>query len=270
MTARPANAAAIGIVATAERPNLVRKLTEFKSSTLFAALREPWRFGLHHLGKIGLEKVVHFDLAWPFIWTLASSSSRRCHFTRREAFATLAAAAALFERGTAFSAEPEVPVRLQVSLLDRVIPYDRNFSVRVHGKLNVIVLVDPATPESIRIGTLLQGELSGFSSLGGYPFATTRWSLTTAPALVAECSRLHAGVVYVTPGLREPVAKLAAALVGLRILTVGTMAEHAAEGTVLGAAARSGKPRVLVNLSQARAQAVDFRADFLRMAEVVG
>jgi hypothetical protein len=38
----------------------------------------------------------------------------------------------------------------------------------------------------------------------------------------------------------------------------------------LGFAARSGKPRILVNLKQARLQGVDFRADFLRMAEVVG
>jgi hypothetical protein len=48
------------------------------------------------------------------------------------------------------------------------------------------------------------------------------------------------------------------------------MPEHAAEGAVLCSAVRSGKPRVLINLTQAKLQEVDFRADFLRMAEVVG
>jgi hypothetical protein len=77
-------------------------------------------------------------------------------------------------------------------------------------------------------------------------------------------------VVCVTPGVREPAAKLATALQGLRVLTVGTVPEDVKQGLVLGFAVRSGKPRVLVNLRQARRQDVDFRADFLRMAEVVG
>jgi hypothetical protein len=162
-----------------------------------------------------------------------------------------------------------VPIRLQVSLLDRVIPYDRNFALRVHGQVVVAVVVDATSAESTRVGTLLQSELSALSSLGGYAFSVTRVPLASAQGLADDCKRLKVGVLWFTPGVHEPVAKLAAALVGLRVLTTGTMPEHAAEGAVLCSAVRSGKPRVLVNLKQARRQEVDFRADFLRMAEVV-
>jgi hypothetical protein len=171
--------------------------------------------------------------------------------------------------GSALAVEPEVPIRLQVSLLDRVIPYDRNFAVRVHGQLAVAVVVDEGSMDSVRIGALLLGVLSGLDSLGSYPFAVTRVKFAESAGLAEECKRLRAGVVLLTPGLREPITRLASSLAGLRALTVGTLADDAALGTILGFAVRSGKPRVLVNIGQARAQEVDFRADFLRMAEVV-
>lgn len=171
----------------------------------------------------------------------------------------------------ALAAEPEVPIRLQVSLLDRVIPYDRNFAaVRVHGQVVVAIVVDAASADSTRVGTLLQSELSSLATLGGHALSVARIALASPQVLVEDCKRLKAGVAYFTPGVREPIAKLAASLVGLRVLTAGTMPEHAAEGAVLCSAVRSGKPRVLINLTQAKLQEVDFRADFLRMAEVVG
>ena len=176
----------------------------------------------------------------------------------------------VFGHTDAYAVEPEVPIRLQVSLLDRVIPFDRNFSTRVHGQLSVVILVDKTNEDSIRIGTQLQAELGARESLGSYPLVATRVTFSGIGALVESCKRLRAGIVYLTPGIGEPTPSLANSLHGLRVLTVGALPEQVAQGMVLGAAVRSAKPRVLVNLSQARQQQVDFRADFLRMAEVVG
>ncbi|HEX2875296.1 MAG TPA: YfiR family protein [Polyangiaceae bacterium] len=187
--------------------------------------------------------------------------------TRR---ASLALAAAALVNSQAHAAEPEVPIRLQVSLLDRVIPFDRNFSVRVHGKLSVLIVVDKSNEDSSRVGTQLEAELTTRETLGGYPLGTARVIYGGAGTLVDSCKRLRAGIVYLTPGVAESVAVLADALRGLRLLTVGSMPEQVTQGLVLGAAVRSAKPRVLVNLSRAHQQEVDFRADFLRMAEVVG
>ena len=201
---------------------------------------------------------------------MSAALGSRSLLTRRTALACVGAAASLLWRGRAAAVEPEVPIRLQVSLLDRVIPYDRNFASRVHGQLSVAVLVDPANADSVRIGALLQSELSSLDSLGSYPLTATRVIFRGVPRLVDDCKRLRAGVLYVTPGIREPIGQLATALVGLRVLTACTGPEQVEQGMILGSAVRSGKPRVLVNLTQARLQDVDFRADFLRMAEVVG
>lgn len=187
--------------------------------------------------------------------------------TRR---ASLAWVAASLVQTRAQAVEPEVPIRLQVSLLDRVIPFDRNFSVRVHGKLSVLIVVDKSNEDSSRVGTQLEAELTGRETLGSYPLVTARVTYGGAATLVDSCKRLRAGIVYLTPGVGESVAALADALRGLRVLTVGSLPEQVAQGLILGAAVRSAKPRVLVNLSRAHQQEVDFRADFLRMAEVVG
>jgi hypothetical protein len=190
--------------------------------------------------------------------------------TRRFALALASAAASLLWRGRAEAIEPEVPIRLQVSLLDRVLPYDRNLATRVHGRLSVVVVVDALNADSVRIGALLLSELASLDSFGSYPLTAARVTFGSLAALVDDCKRLRAGVVYVTPGIREPIEKLATALSGLRVLTACTVPEQVAQGMIVGSAVRSGKPRVLVNLRQARLQDVDFRADFLRMAEVVG
>lgn len=188
---------------------------------------------------------------------------------RRRTLGLLGAGAAVLCAADALAADPEVPLRLQVSLLDRVIPFDRNFAVRVHDKLSVVVVVDTSSTDSTRIGAELLRELAALETLGNYPFAVSRVAFAGGQELKDECKRLRAGVVYVTPGMREAVVRLATALQGLRVLTVGAVPEQVTEGLVLGSAQRSGRPRVLVNLSQAKLQEIDFRADFLRMAEVI-
>jgi len=192
----------------------------------------------------------------------------RC--ARRTVLAGMSAATALalFE-SRADAVEPEVPLRLQVSLLDRVIPFDRNFAVRVHGLLSVAVVVDSSDADSARVGAQLLSELGQRATLGEYGLTASRVAFSGVKPLVDDCKRLRAGVVYVTPGLTATTERVAAGLQGLRVLTVGALPEHAKNGLVLSFGVRSGKPRVLVNLAQAREQDIDFRADFLRIAEVI-
>lgn len=190
--------------------------------------------------------------------------------SRRASLVWVGAAASLAIAENSVALEPEVPIRLQISLLDRVIPYDRNFAIRVHGRLTVAVLVDEQNVDSVRVGAQLYSELTTRKSLGNYGLSAARLPFVSVARLTEECKRLRAGVVYVTPGLREATGSLAAALQGLKALSVGTVPEQVSAGLVLGSAVRSGKPRVLVNLKQARQHEVDFRADFLRMVEVVG
>lgn len=198
------------------------------------------------------------------------SSPNEPRFSRRTLLAWAGASGASLWPHATFAVEPEVPLRLQVDLLNRVLPYDRNLATRVHNGLVVAVLTDPTDPDSTRIGAHVLAEFHGRSTLGGVRPQSARLSFSGTQATVDECRRRNVGVLYVTPGVRVPIASLARALEGLDVLTVAAIPEQVRQGLVLGFAVRSGKPRLLVNLTQARVHHVNFRADFLRMVEVVG
>lgn len=189
---------------------------------------------------------------------------------RRTFLGWAAASLGLFWNRRAWALEPEVPIRLQVDLLGRVIAYDRGFARRVSGELVVMVVASAHDSDSKRVAAQVLSELQGRTRLGDYRQRTSHTTFVGVAALVEECRRRKTGILYFGPGLGVPVGELADALSGLGILTVATLPDQVRQGLVLGFAARSGKPRLLVNLSEARRQRVDFRADFLRMAEVVG
>jgi len=191
-------------------------------------------------------------------------------FNRRTFFGWAGASLALIWNRRAWALEPEVPIRLQVDLLGRVIAYDRGFAQRVRGELVVTVVAAADDSDSARVAAQVFSELQGRTQLGVYRQRTSHTTFVGVDALVDECRRRKTGILYFGPGLGVPIRELADALAGLGILTVATLPDQVRQGLVLGFAARSGKPRLLVNLSQARRQRVDFRADFLRMAEVVG
>jgi hypothetical protein len=74
--------------------------------------------------------------------------------------------------------------------------------------------------------------------------------------------------VFLGPGLESEMARVRAALTGLDVISVAASREYVPLGAVLGFELASGKPRILVNLPQARKQNVDFRADVLKMMRV--
>ncbi len=198
------------------------------------------------------------------------SSSDGPRITRRALLALAGATAALAWDGEALAVDPEVPVRLQIDLLNRVIPYDRNFATRVRGELQIGVLTDISDTEAHRVANQVLNELRGRPMLGNFPQRPSQIAASNVAAIVDECRRRKLGVLYVTPISRLSISALAVALQGLGVMTVAAIPEHVRQGAVLGFAVRSGKPRLLVNLTQAKQQQVSFRADFLRMAEVVG
>jgi hypothetical protein len=79
----------------------------------------------------------------------------------------------------------------------------------------------------------------------------------------------HAYLAWITPGFAELSGELARALGARGVLSVSSHGPDAARGIVLSFELESGKPRIMLNLQQARAQKLDFNAQFLRVVRVV-
>ncbi|MFX9089437.1 YfiR family protein, partial [Acinetobacter baumannii] len=77
-------------------------------------------------------------------------------------------------------------------------------------------------------------------------------------------------IVYLAPGLENDTPAIATALNGLDVLSVGASGAHAKQGAVVAFDLEEGKPKIVVNLGQAKSQHVALRSEVLSLARIVG
>jgi hypothetical protein len=163
--------------------------------------------------------------------------------------------------------ELSVPISLQVNLLDRVVRFERSYASRGDAPaLVVVVTVDEAA--SVRAAALASAAIGQIASLGARRASVVTQTFSS-PAALRSASR-EAAIVYLMPGFsRADVQAIAAAFADSKVLTVGASNADADNGAALGFELEGSKPRIIVNLRQARAQRLDFSAQFLRLARVI-
>jgi hypothetical protein len=165
--------------------------------------------------------------------------------------------------------EVGVPVGLQAELLAKVAAYDKNFAARAGDRVHVLLITRPNDPESVRTAAHMESALRDVKDIGGLPHDEVTFGFPGAKALVDQIKARHAAIVYVTPGLGSEIEGMRDALVGVSVLTVGAVADYVPKGTVLGFDVVSGKPKLVVNLGQARKQGVAFKAEVLKLMRVI-
>jgi uncharacterized protein DUF4154 len=165
--------------------------------------------------------------------------------------------------------EPSVPVRLQASLLAKLAGYDRNLPARAGDRVRVAILIKPGNTDSVRVGEEMSHALGAIGQIGDLPHEELSLAYTSAQALPQQCEEEGIAILYVTPGFDGDALKISQALQGADVLTVAAVARYVSRGIVVGFDAMGGQPRMLVHLSQARAQHVDFQATVLKLMKVV-
>jgi hypothetical protein len=169
---------------------------------------------------------------------------------------------------TAAADEVSVPIELQVDLLERIVRYERTFAAEA-TPVHVVVVSRASSPESLRVTGQLVAGLRRAGSLGGRPVDAGTLSYTTAAALRAEVGASHARIVYLAAGLGDEIGHITTALSGAGVITVSAVGADVDRGAVVGFELVSARPRIVVNLTRARAEQLQFNAQFLRLARVV-
>jgi hypothetical protein len=197
-----------------------------------------------------------------------SRSPGRARLQRRSFL--IAAASAFFLPGVpeAIAEDVAVPVSLQAELFIKVAAYDKNLAARAGDRVRVIILERPEVPESVRAAAQMQKALSQITDIAGIPHETQLIFFTAAADLAAAVKAKRASVVYITPGFDADIAAIAKAMTGASVLTVASLASYVPKRAVLGFDLVSGKPKLLVNITQAKAQSVAFKPDVLKLMKV--
>jgi hypothetical protein len=161
-----------------------------------------------------------------------------------------------------------VPIRLQAELLSKVASYDRNFEARTGDRGRTLLLMKQGDPESSRAAAEMRSALSSIPTIGALPHEEELATFTTAPNLAEMCRSRKVSILYLAPGFSEQIETLREAIADLSLLSVGSLAEYVPNGIVLGFDLVSGRSKLLINLTQARRQHIEFRAEILKLTKV--
>lgn len=162
-----------------------------------------------------------------------------------------------------------VPLSLQAQLVARLGGFDRNFATRAGATANVLVVSRAGDADSKIDAHGFARALSGLGNLGGAPMHLEEAELGDPAALAQRVRAQHLALVYFSSGLEGDMPRVAAALVGVDVLTVGSTAQHAEKGAVVGFDLEEARPKIVLNMKSARAQSVVFKAELMKLARIL-
>ncbi|WP_434045655.1 MULTISPECIES: YfiR family protein [Sorangium] len=186
---------------------------------------------------------------------------------RRSFLLGLAAAAASAPRRA--RAEPATaPFAVQAEIVARLLPYDRGFPDKARNQVAFLLLSKAGDADSASAAQQMKKALLDVGNVRDRPIHVDRADYTTPAELTAACRARHINVVYVSSGLAREVAAMRGALANSGVLTVAAVETYVPLGVVLGVDVANGKPRMSINLAQARSQGIDFPSSILRLARI--
>jgi hypothetical protein len=186
---------------------------------------------------------------------------------RRALVLGLFAAAALFPFHV--MAEPATaPFAVQAEIVTRILPYDRGFAERVKGQVSFLLLSRAGDADSASAALQMRRALNDIGKVRDKPIRVESAEYSSASELAAMCRTHDINVVYISSGLARDVAAIPGARTDTRILSFAAVEPYVSQGAVLGVDVADGKPRMSINLAQARAQLIDFPAPILKLARI--
>jgi hypothetical protein len=162
-------------------------------------------------------------------------------------------------------AETTVPLELQVDLMRRVVRFERGFASRAGEQVKFLLVTPGKGTAAPQLGKALEDA----KEIAGKPIRISTHRFSTAAALKGAVAKEGAQIVYLSPGLEAEMSAIAAALGGVPVITISTDGDQVERGAVLGFELVSARPKIVLNLGQARRQGLDFNSDLFRLARII-
>jgi hypothetical protein len=161
-----------------------------------------------------------------------------------------------------------LPINLQAGLLAKVAGYDRNFRQRAGDRALVLLVVKRGDSDSAAVASQMKAALARLPAIGGLPHDEITYEYSRPQALAETVEKRGIAIVVLGPGFQGDIDGIRAAVSDLNLMTVATEPDYVPHGIVLGFDVVSGRPKILVHLTQARQQQVQLRADVLKLMQV--
>ena len=188
--------------------------------------------------------------------------------TRSKALLLIAVAVS-WPVSSAIAEDPAIPLQLQAELTAKVVEYAQTPSSQGLGVMRIGILVRTGSVESQHFASELKATFGRMGTIAGLAHEEAVMTWSNASAFAEEARRRQLFAVYLTPGLRGEIPAIARALEGVQIISVAAVDGYVSGGAILGFELVSGRPRMVLNLPQARKQGVAFRAQVMKLMRIV-
>ena len=188
--------------------------------------------------------------------------------TRSKALLLIAVAVS-WSVSSAIAEDPAIPLQLQAELTAKVVEYAQTPSSQGLGVMRIGILVRSGSVESQHFASELKATFGRMGTIAGLAHEEAVMTWSNASAFAEEARRRQLFAVYLTPGLRGEIPAIARALEGVQIISVAAVDGYVSGGAILGFELVSGRPRMVLNLPQARKQGVAFRAQVMKLMRIV-
>lgn len=169
----------------------------------------------------------------------------------------------------ALAEDAPVPAALQMKLLVKVAGYDKGLPDRAGAKARVAIVRKAGDSDSEHIAEQARAALGDYEEIAGLPLEVSTLEWKGAGAVKAAISSDRLAVVYFASGFDDAdVDAIVKALDGVDVLSAAAVPTTVPRGIVLGFDLVSSKPKLLLQLSQARKQNVQLPADVIKLARV--
>lgn len=166
----------------------------------------------------------------------------------------------------------QVPPVHQSAILLKALAYDRNLKARASDGVDVLLLHDASTPESLAALKKTRGAFSALATkkLKGLPIRVHVHAYTSRDALLTSLVAHQVDTVYTCEGLSGDALDVLTTLTRSKKIASMTGARaHIKKGVALAVLLHDDKPRLVVNLKASLAEGLDLKSTLLRVAVVI-
>jgi hypothetical protein len=174
---------------------------------------------------------------------------------------------------TAGRAEPmPFPADVQITLLLKILTYDRSFLAKSKSGVTIGVIYAPADAQSVKTkdDILKTLQLVSDRTIKNVPIRAVALEYKDPTTLLKAVTAAGVNVFYIAPGNGESLQALLKMSHTRGITTATGVPEYVQRGVAIGIGIKPDKkPDILINLPNSRQEGSEFDASLLRIATVV-
>ena len=199
--------------------------------------------------------------------------ARHIAWPRRCGRGLLAAVFASLLCTSAAGTEPmSFPPDVQITLLLKILTYDRSFAVKAKSQVMIGVVYVAGDAESVKAkdDILKTLQLVADRTIKGVPIKAVPLEYKDPKSLAETVRSQGINVFYIAPGNANTLTELLRMSHTRGITTATGVPEYVQRGVAIGIGKKADqKPDILINLSSSRQEGSEFDASLLRIANIV-